>query len=299
VFQQQQIAEIILLMRNLPDKVSSMHFGEWKKSAQNSFEIRGKTLGILGYGNIGSQLSVVAETLGMKVLYYDLEDKLALGNATKCDSMKELFESSDVISLHIDGRPDNNGLIKAEELSWLKKGAIFLNLARGKVVDVAALKSAIDSGRIRGAGVDVFPVEPMSNEDEFISELRGASNTILTPHIGGSTLEAQRNIADYVPAKIIDYVNTGSTSVSVNFPNIVLPSLKNAHRFIHIHHNEPGILAKINQILADHNLNVVGQYLKTNEVIGYVITDIDKNYDEEVVKDLKKIEATIRFRVLY
>lgn len=293
------IAETILLMRNIPDKAAAMHEGKWDKSAKNSYEIRGKKLGIIGYGNIGSQLSVVAEALGMKVQYYDLEEKLALGNAHRCKTLFELLSSSDVISLHVDGRPDNSRFIGEEEFSIMKEGVIFLNLARGPVVDITALKNHIDQGRIRGVGIDVFPEEPLSNQDEFISELRGAPNMIMTPHIGGSTTEAQENIADFVPTRIMEYINTGSTSNSVNFPNIVLPTLQNAHRFIHIHLNEPGVLAEINQILANHSLNIVGQYLKTNERIGYVITDINKNYDEAVIEDLKKISGTIKFRVLY
>ncbi|WP_421869066.1 phosphoglycerate dehydrogenase [Marinoscillum sp.] len=293
------IAEIILLMRNIHDKSMGMHNGRWDKSAKGSFEVRGKTLGIIGYGNIGAQLSVVAESIGIKVQFYDLEEKLALGNAVQCKSLDDLLETSDMITLHIDGRPDNSGFMKEEHFAKMKDGVIFLNLARGPVVDIAALKKYVLSGKIRGVGVDVYPEEPKSNDEEFTSELRGLPNTILTPHIGGSTLEAQENIADFVPGKIMEYINTGSTNNSVNFPNIVLPTLKDAHRFIHIHKNEPGILAKINHILANHNLNIVGQYLKTNEEIGYVITDINKNYDEEVIKNLKNIKETIRFRVLY
>lgn len=293
------IAEMILLMRNIPDKATAMHQGKWDKSAKNSYEIRGKKLGIIGYGNIGSQLSVVAEALGMKVQYYDLEEKLALGNAHRCKTLFELLNSSDVVSLHVDGRTENGQFIGEEEFSIMKEGVIFLNLARGPVVDIAALKKHIDQGRIRGVGIDVFPEEPLSNQDEFISALRGTPNMIMTPHIGGSTTEAQENIADFVPTRIMEYINTGSTSNSVNFPNIVLPILQNAHRFIHIHLNEPGVLAEINQILANHSLNIVGQYLKTNEQIGYVITDINKNYDETAIEDLKKINGTIKFRVLY
>lgn len=293
------IAEMILLNRNIPDKAAAMHEGKWDKSAKNSYEIRGKKLGIIGYGNIGSQLSVVAEALGMKVQYFDLEEKLALGNAHRCKTLFELLSSSDVISLHVDGRPDNGQFIGEEEFSIMKEGVIFLNLARGPVVDISALKNHVDQGRIRGVGIDVFPEEPLSNQDEFVSELRGVPNIIMTPHIGGSTTEAQENIADFVPTRIMEYINTGSTSNSVNFPNIVLPTLQNAHRFIHIHLNEPGVLAEINQVLANHSLNIAGQYLKTNERIGYVITDIDKNYDEAVIQDLKKINGTIKFRVLY
>lgn len=293
------IGELILLIRNLPDKIKLMHEGVWDKSAKNSFEIRGKTLGIVGYGNIGAQLSVLAESMGMKVCFYDMEEKLALGNAIQCQSLSELLGMSDVVSLHVDGRPTNKNIIGEKEFSQMKDGVIFMNLSRGHVVDIPALKKYILSGKIIGASVDVFPEEPLSNNDEFISELRGLPNTILTPHIGGSTKEAQRNIADFVPGKIIDYINTGSTNNSVNFPNIVLPKLKDAHRFIHIHHNEPGILAKINHALAESNMNIVGQYLKTNEKIGYVITDINKDYGQDVITDLKNIRGTIRFRVLY
>ena len=293
------IGEIILLIRNLPDKIGLMHEGKWDKSAANSFEIRGKQLGIIGYGNIGKQLSVVAESLGLKVSYYDIEERLALGNATKCDSLEELLKHSDIVTLHVDGRPENKNLLSEEEFSMMKDGVIFLNLSRGHVVDIKSLKASIENGKIRGAAIDVYPEEPKSNQEEFVSELRGLPNTILTPHIGGSTLEAQENIAHFVPGKIIDYINTGSTNLSVNFPNLQLPTLRDAHRFIHFHHNVPGILARINNILADHSINVVGQYLKTNETVGYVITDINKDYSQEVIKDLKKIPETVRFRVLY
>tara|TARA_X000001036_G_scaffold132475_1_gene125298 strand:- start:2289 stop:4211 length:1923 start_codon:yes stop_codon:yes gene_type:complete len=293
------VAEIIILMRNLFDKIAKMHQGEWNKSAHNSFEVRGKTLGIIGYGNIGSQLSIVAESLGMKVIYFDLIEKLGLGNVSPCESLEELMAQSDVISVHVDGRKENNNLIGKLQFDLMKPGVIFLNLSRGNVVNNKDLKNAIQSGQVGGAGVDVFPKEPMSNEQEFLSELRGLPNTILTPHIGGSTLEAQKNIANFVPSRIIDYINTGSTSNTVGFPNITLPILHDAHRFIHIHTNAAGVMAKINKILAHNKLNVVGQYLKTNENIGYVITDIDKKYDKEVIKELKGINETIRFRVLY
>ncbi len=293
------IGEMILLIRNLPDKIAKMHEGKWDKSANNSFEIRGKNLGIIGYGNIGSQLSVLAESIGMKVFFYDVEEKLALGNATKCNTLDELLATSDILSLHVDGRTSNKNIIGAAEFKKMKDGVIFLNLSRGHIVDIKALKDAIVSKKVSGCSVDVFPYEPKSNAEEFMSELRGLPNTILTPHIGGSTLEAQENIATYVPNKMIEYINTGSTSGSVNFPNVTLPLLKNAHRLLHIHENIPGIMAKINQVFAKHEINVVGQYLKTNENTGYVIADINKEYDKEVLTDLKAIEGTIRFRVLY
>lgn len=293
------IGEIVLLMRNLPDKIAAMHQGKWNKSASNSFEVRGKKLGIIGYGNIGTQLSVLAEAMGMDVYFYDIVERLAIGNATKCSSMDELLAISDIISLHVDGRPENKKIIDASVFKKMKSGVIFLNLSRGPVVDIQALKESVENGTVKGVGIDVFPEEPKSNNDEFISELRGLPNVILTPHIGGSTLEAQENIADFVPNKLMEYINTGSTTNSVNFPNLQLPSWKNAHRLIHIHHNMPGILAKINNIFAEYDINIAGQYLKTNESIGYVITDIDKAYDEHVIQKLKSIENTIRFRVLY
>jgi D-3-phosphoglycerate dehydrogenase / 2-oxoglutarate reductase len=293
------IAEIIMLIRNIPDKSAKMHFGKWDKSAKGSFEIRGKKLGIIGYGNIGAQLSVLAENMGMKVYYYDREEKLALGNATKCKSMRELLELADVITLHVDGREANTNIIGDREFGLMKPGVIFLNLSRGHVVDVKALRENILSGKVAGCSVDVYPYEPISNEEEFVSELRGLPNTILTPHIGGSTAEAQENIGNFVPGKMMDYINTGSTSNSVNFPNLTLPTLENAHRLIHIHNNVPGILAKINLVLADHGINIAGQYLKTTESIGYVITDINKDYDKDVIKKMRAIENTIKFRVLY
>jgi len=293
------IGEIILLMRNLPDKIRAMHEGNWRKSADNSYETRGKKLGIIGYGNIGSQLSVVAESIGFDVYYYDVIEKLALGNATKCNSLPELLQKSDIITLHVDGRKENQDLIGDKEFQEMKDGVIFLNLSRGHVVDIDALQKHIISGKIKGAGIDVFPEEPKTNKEEFESPLRNLPNVILTPHIGGSTQEAQVNIGNFVPGKIIDYINTGSTTNSVNFPNLQLPVLENAHRLIHIHRNMPGILAEINRIFASLDINVVGQYLKTNETIGYVITDIDKAYDKTVIKELKGIKNTIWFRILY
>jgi D-3-phosphoglycerate dehydrogenase len=213
--------------------------------------------------------------------------------------MQEVLEQADVISLHVDGHVSNTRLIGQREFGWMKKGVIFINLSRGHVVDIQALRKSILCGKVAGCAVDVFPHEPISNDEEFVSELRGLPNTILTPHIGGSTLEAQENIGNFVPSKIIDYINTGSTSNSVNFPHLTLPTLENAHRLLHIHNNVPGILAKINQVFANHDINIVGQYLKTNESIGYVITDINKEYNKEVIAKLRAIEHTIKFRVLY
>lgn len=293
------IGEMIMLTRRIPFMSEGMHVGKWEKSAKESFEIRGKKLGIVGYGNIGAQLSVLAEAMGMQVYYYDLVEKLALGNAQKMDSLEELLAEVDVLTLHVDGRESNHMIFGEKEFSQMKPGSIFINLSRGFVVQIEALKAALESGHLRGAAIDVFPLEPKSNAEEFMSELRGIPNVILTPHIGGSTQEAQRNIADYVPARIIDYVNAGNSFNSVNFPALQLPALQNAHRLIHLHRNQPGILAKINNILAKHHINIVGQYLKTDENVGYVITDVNRAYDEHLQDEMRDIDGTIRFRVLY
>jgi len=292
------LGEIIMLARRIPEKNPKMHRGEWDKSAGGSFEVRGKKLGIVGYGNIGSQLSVVAEAIGLQVLYYDVAEKLQLGNAVKCRTLDELLQQADIVTLHVDGRQENTNLIGTRELALMKPGALLLNNARGHVVDVPALAAVLRSGHLGGAAVDVFPHEPKTNQESFESELRGLPNVLLTPHIGGSTAEAQRNIAEFVPERIMQYVNTGNTQQSVNFPNIQLPE-QQAHRLIHIHHNVPGVLARINNVLAQHHVNILGQYLKTNEHIGYVITDIDKQYAPEVIQALRDVEHTIKFRVLY
>lgn len=293
------IGQIIVLMRNLLDKNTLMHQGKWNKSATNSFEVRKKKLGIIGYGNIGSQLSVIAEALGMEVYFYDIVDKLALGNAKKCNTLKELLNTVDVVSLHVDGRPNNKNIFRAEEFAEMKEGSFFLNLSRGMVVDIPALVENIKSGKIIGASVDVFPKEPKTNKDPFESELMGLPNLFLTPHIGGSTSEAQEHIGGYVPSKIMSYVNTGSTYGSVNFPNLQLQSVGSAHRIIHIHKNVPGILAQINEILAKYGCNIVSQYLKTVEGTGYTIFDIDSNHDENIIKEIKSIPETIKARILY
>lgn len=293
------IGEIIMLMRRIPLMSSGMHKGIWNKSAKNSYEIRGKSLGIIGYGNIGSQLSVLAEAMGMKVYYYDLVEKLALGNAVKVDTLDELLSKVDVVTLHVDGRDENRMIFGEEHFKAMKSGSVFINLSRGFVVDIEVLAKYLKNGHIRGAAIDVFPQEPKSNQEEFISELRDSENVILTPHVGGSTEEAQVNIAEYVPARILDYINKGSTFGSVNFPNLQLPAQKDSHRLIHVHKNMPGILAKINARFSQHNINILGQYLKTNEQIGYVITDISESYPESMLEELKTIEGTIRFRVLY
>ncbi len=292
------IGEIIMLMRSVFQRSTEIHNGQWNKTAQGSKEVRGKKIGIVGYGNIGKQLSVLAEALGMDVYYYDVEDKLALGNATKINSLKELLNISDVVTLHIDDNSNNKNFIGREEIAQMKNGAHLVNLSRGFVGDIEALVEALESGKLAGAAVDVYPEEPRKNGD-FYTKLKGLDNVILTPHVGGSTEEAQRDIADFVPSKIMAYINSGNTVDAVNFPNIRLPKHKDAHRFLHIHKNVPGVMAKINKVLAKFELNIIGQYLSTDEKVGYVITDVNKKYNQEVISDLKKVEGTIRFRVLY
>jgi len=293
------VGEMIMLMRNTFTKSTEMHQGKWDKSATNSVEIRGKKLGLIGYGNIGSQFSVIAEALGMHIYFYDISDKLAMGNAHKCKTLEELLRVADVISLHVDGRLSNTNMIGAYEFAMMKDNVIFMNLSRGHVVDIAALKTAILSGKIWGASVDVFPEEPRSNNEEFISDLKQLRNTILTPHIGGSTEEAQANIGEFVSTKIENYINKGDTYGSVNFPAVQLPTFANSHRLLHIHENVPGILARINAIYAANNINIQSQYLKTTEDVGYVITDISTDYNTAILQEIKNIEHTIKFRILY
>jgi len=292
------IGEIIMLMRNVFPRSVEMHQGIWNKTTRNSREVRGKNLGIIGYGNIGKQLSILAESLGMRVYYYDLEDRLALGNAIRCSTLEDLLNVSDVVSVHIDDNRSNASFIGEREINQMRDGAYLINLSRGFVVDLKALESGLKRGKLGGASIDVFPKEPRSN-GPFESNLSGLDNVILTPHIGGSTEEAQRNIADFVPNKIMDYINSGNTVDAVNFPNIRLPKQVNAHRFLHIHDNVPGIMAKINEVLASFDMNITGQYLSTDSEVGYVITDLDKEYNKDVIQALKNIEHTIKFRVLY
>lgn len=292
------IGEIIMLMRSVFQRSTEIHNGQWRKTAEGSREVRGKKLGIVGYGNIGSQLSILAEALGMDVYYYDVEDKLALGNATKLDTLKELLAISDVVSLHVDDNAANKNFFGEKEISQMKDGAHLVNLSRGFVVDIPALVVALKNGKLAGTAVDVYPEEPRKN-GEFYTELKGIHNVILTPHVGGSTEEAQRDIADFVPNKIMAYINSGNTVDAVNFPNIRLPRQTDAHRFLHIHKNKSGVMAKINEILAQYDLNITGQYLSTDPKVGYVITDLDKEYNKEVIDKLRNIEGTIKFRVLY
>jgi len=292
------IGEIIMLMRSIFPRSTEIHQGQWNKTAANSREVRGKNLGIIGYGNIGKQLSVLAEAMGMHVYFYDVNDQLSIGNATKCDHLNELLGLSDVVSLHIDDNKANKDFFNKAAFEAMKHGALLVNLSRGFVVNIEALVSALKSGQIGGAAVDVYPEEPISN-GAFVTALQGMENVILTPHIGGSTEEAQRDIANFVPNKIMEYMNSGNTVDAVNFPNIRLPKQQNAHRFLHIHKNVPGIMAKINEVLASFDMNISGQFLSTDAEVGYVISDLDKDYNKEVIKALKEIPNTIKFRVLY
>ena len=292
------IAEIIFLIRRLYEKIRYAHQGVWDKSADNTHEVRGRTLGIIGYGNIGSQVSMLAESMGMKVYYYDIIDKLTIGNAVRLSSLDELLKISDIITVHVDGNAVNRNLIGADEFSKMKDGVIFLNLSRGFIVDIDAMAANIKNGKIAGAAVDVFPEEPRSPDDKFLSPLQNLSNVLLTPHIGGNTEEAQYNIAEFVSNKLIEYVKTGSTFTSVNFPRIQLPFLTGSHRLLHIHKNLPGVLSQINTIFARNSVNVESQFLRTNEKIGYVVTDVDKKYKDSLLEDLKNVDHTIKVRIL-
>lgn len=289
----------IALMRDVADKSAAMHGGVWNKSATGSRELRGKTLGLVGYGAIGSQLSVLAESLGMRVVFHDLTERLALGNARRARSLNALLAESDVISLHVDGRGENTALIGAAQLALMKPGALLLNLSRGHVVDVDALAAAIDGGRLGGAAVDVFPEEPRTNADPFDSPLRGRRNVILTPHIGGSTEEAQEAIAEFAADRLLAYLARGDTTFCVNLPNVQLAEVTGGHRILHIHRNQPGVLAELNQTLSAAGLNILGQHLKTDERTGYVITDVDRDYDPQALTALKTVAGTLRFRLLH
>lgn len=293
------IAEAIILLRGVAGRNAKAHRGVWDKSAKNSHEIRGKKLGIIGYGSIGSQLSVMAESLGMEVNFYDTVTKLPIGKATQIKSMKALLETSDIISLHVPETPATKYMIGAEQIGYMKEGSILINAARGTVVEINDLYDALSSGKLQGAAIDVFPVEPKSNNDEFVSPLREFDNVILTPHVGGSTMEAQENIGYEVAEKLIKYSDNGSTITSVNFPEVGLPGHTDKHRLLHIHENTPGVLMNINQIFSDNKINISGQYLQTNEKVGYVVMDVDAEYSELAVKQLKQIPGTIRCRVLF
>lgn len=293
------IGASIMLIRRIPDKNSAAHQGIWMKDAKGSFELRGKTLGVIGYGNIGSQLSVLAEALGMKVIFYDVETKLPLGNATGCKSLKEVVSQSDVVSLHVPETALTKNLINKNNLKYFKKGSILINYARGEVVDLPALRNALQAGDLAGAAIDVYPWEPEKNGDKFEAPLQGLPNVLLTPHIGGSTEEAQQNIGEDVSIKLFNYLEKGMTFGSHTVPAISLPPVEGAHRILHIHNNVPGVLSAINTELSKNNINIVGQYLKTNEDIGYVVLDVDKKLSNKAIELLRDVKETIKVRMLY
>ena len=293
------LAEIIMLMRGIPEKNAVVHRGGWNKSAKDSYEVRGKTLGIVGYGSIGTQLSVLAESLGMKVIYHDVVTKLPLGNATQVGSLEELLGKADVVTLHVPDLPSTRNMITATELAAMKQGAHLINAARGKCVDIDALAAALESGHILGAAIDVFPKEPKSADEEFESPLRAFDNVILTPHIGGSTQEAQANIGLEVADKFVRYSDMGDTATSVNFPNISMPQKEGTHRLLHIHKNVPGVLSQINKSFADAHINIFAQSLMTEENVGYLVMDVGSGDSAQAVEALKNIPETIRVRVLF
>ncbi|BDZ61375.1 D-3-phosphoglycerate dehydrogenase [Demequina sediminis] len=292
------VSEMISLTRRLPDHNRNLHNGVWSKSAAGAHEIRGRTLGIVGYGNIGSQLSVIAEALGMNVIFYDSAEKLALGNATRMSSLEALLAQADIVTLHVDGRSGNSGFFGREQFAAMKQGALFLNLSRGFIVDLEALKAGLENGSIGGAAVDVFPDEPKKTGDPFSSPLQNMPNVILTPHIGGSTEEAQRDIGIFVATRLRDYVFHASTSLSVNLPNLSLDQVQGSHRVAHLHENIPGVLAAVNQVFAAHNVNIDAQLLGTRGELGYVVTDVAAGIDDDAVAALSSMPGTVRLRVL-
>ena len=293
------LGETLLLLRGIPEKSAQAHRGVWNKSAIGSVEARGKTLGIIGYGHIGMQLGILAETLGMKVRFFDIETKLPLGNASQAPTMTALLKEADVISLHVPETPQTKNMMGVAEFEVMKDGVIFINASRGTVVDIEALSEALANKKVAGAAIDVFPAEPKGNAEEFISPLRAFDNVILTPHIGGSTKEAQENIGLEVASKLAKYSDNGSTLSAVNFPEVSLPEHTGTSRLLHIHRNQPGVLTKINQMFAEHNINIAAQYLQTADQIGYVVIDIEAQSRELALKELKQIDATIRVRLLH
>ncbi|MBT5906201.1 MAG: phosphoglycerate dehydrogenase, partial [Gammaproteobacteria bacterium] len=293
------IGQSILLLRRVPEKSALLHRGEWQKTATGSFETRGKKLGIVGYGNIGSQLSVLAESMGMKVFLFDVVTKLPLGNAIQLNSLQELMSTCDIVTLHVPETPDTKDMIGAEQLGWMQPNAIFINASRGTVVDIDALAAALREKRLAGAAIDVFPVEPKSNDEEFVSPLRDFDNCILTPHVGGSTMEAQRNIGIEVSEKLVRYSDNGSSFASVNFPEVSLPAHPGKHRLLHIHENVPGVLSQINSIFSENGINISSQYLQTNDKVGYVVMDVDVDASELALARLNEVNGTIKSRVLF
>lgn len=292
------VSEMISLTRRLPEHNRAMHAGKWNKSADGAHEIRGRTLGIVGYGNIGSQLSVIAEALGMNVIFYDSAEKLALGNATKIDSLEALLAQADIVTLHVDGRPGNSGFFGRTQFEAMKPGGLFLNLSRGFIVDVEALRELLESGHIGGAAIDVFPTEPKAKGDPFVSPLQNLPNVILTPHIGGSTEEAQRDIGVFVATRLRDYIRSGSTSLSVNLPALAIDQVQGSHRVAHLHLNVPGVLATVNRVFAEHGVNIEGQLLATRGELGYVLSDVAGGLTTDVVDTLAAMPETVRLRVL-
>lgn len=291
------IGEIIVMARRLFERNANTHAGLWEKSAVGAHEIRGRTLGIVGYGNIGAQLSVLAEAMGMRVLYYDIADRLPLGNARRCETLDELLAESDTVTLHVDGRAENTNFFGAEQFARMRRRAQFLNLCRGHVVDLEALRAALETGHIAGAAVDVFPTEPRSRDSAFSSPLQGVPNVILTPHVGGSTAEAQFDIGRYVAGKFVDYELFGSTSMSVNLPDIAAGPFQ-SRRILHLHRNVPGVMAGLNRILANSDLNIGAQSLATRGEIGYSVTDVEGSPEEGMLSQLRELEGTMRVRVL-
>ena len=293
------IASSIMLIRRIPDKNKAAHNGIWLKEAKGSYELRGKTLGIIGYGNIGSQVSVLAESLGMKVIFYDAETKMPLGNAEDKKTLKDVLSNADIVTLHVPDLPTTKNLINKSNLKYFKKNAILINYARGEVVDLDALKKALENEQLAGAAIDVYPVEPEKNGDKFTTPLQGLSNVILTPHIGGSTEEAQQNIGEDVSTKLFNFLEKGITTGSHTIPALSLPPQEGTHRILHIHNNVPGVLSEINTQLSKHKINILAQYLKTNDEIGYVVLDIDKGLSKEALELLKKVKQSIKVRLLY
>lgn len=293
------MASSIMLVRKIPDKNKAAHDGKWLKESAGSHELRGKTLGIIGYGNIGSQVSVLAEGLGMKVIFYDTETKMPLGNAEAKATLKDLLKLSDVITLHVPDLPTTRNIINKATLKYCKPTAMLINYARGQVVDIPALANALINNELGGAAIDVYPTEPQKNGDPFVTPLQGLSNVILTPHIGGSTEEAQLNIGDDVSNKLFNFLEKGVTTGSHTVPGLNLPPQEGTHRILHIHNNVPGVLSEINTKLSEHKINILGQYLKTNDEIGYVVLDVSKNISKEAMELLKEVKETIKVRLLY
>ena len=293
------LAEAIMLLRGIPEKNAACHRGGWLKNAVNSYEARGKVLGIVGYGSIGSQTSVLAESLGMQVYYFDVVTKLSMGNASQIRDLYKLLAMSDVVTLHVPESPSTKNMFGQKEIAAMKSGSILINAARGTVIDIDALAEALESKHLSGVAIDVFPVEPKGNKEEFVSPLRKFDNAILTPHIGGSTQEAQQNIGLEVAEKLVKYSDNGTTISAVNFPEVALPSHPGKHRLIHVHQNIPGVLSEINRIFSENDINIAAQYLQTNDKVGYVVIEVDADYSDLALKELKLVKGTVNCRVIH